>query len=57
MYQPVNSIGVGYCTFSSQLTGTGIWGKTSSRRRQGGLGAEPPALDDFRRFTTKIIHF
>jgi len=32
-------------------------GKTSSRRKQRGLGAKPPALGAFWGFITKIIHF
>jgi len=35
----------------------GSGGKTLSRRRQGGLGAEPPALGNFYDFSTKITHF
>jgi len=37
-----------------------IWesgGGSPSRRRQGGLGAEPPAFGDFYNFLMKIIRF
>jgi len=32
-------------------------GKAPIRRKQGGLGADPPALGDFCNFSTKITHF
>jgi len=35
----------------------GFGGEALSRRKQGGLGADLPALGDFERFTTKMIHF
>jgi len=35
----------------------GSSGKAPSRRMQGGLGAELPALGDFYDFSTRITHF
>jgi len=35
----------------------GVWGQMPSRRRQGGLRTEPPALGNFYNFSMKITHF
>jgi len=35
----------------------GSEGEAPSRRGQGSLGAEPPAIGDFYDFLTKITHF
>jgi len=39
------------------MTDVGVWGGAPSHRRQGGLGAEPPACGDFYNFLMKITHF
>jgi len=31
LHQPVNLMGEGSCTFSSYLTGTGVWGRSRQR--------------------------
>ena len=41
----------------SAAGGWGFWGKAPSRRRHGGLGAEPPALKNFAFFFAKITSF
>jgi len=45
LHYSVISMGARPYTSSSHLTRTGVWGQ--SRRKQGGLGSESPALGDF----------
>ena len=37
--------------------GLGFGGKAPSRRGHGGLGAEPPALENFAFFLQEYLHF
>ena len=51
-----------YCQARSQKFAMGglFWGsggKAPSRRRHGGVGAEPPALKNFAFFLQKLLHF
>jgi len=57
LHQPVISMGIGSCSFATNLTWTGVWWRSRHAPEARGFGADRSALGDLGGFTTKIIHF